>query len=130
MGFRFQKRIAVFPGLRVNLSKSGTSVSVGRRGLWATFGPKCTRTTVGIPGMGLSWTNTSSTTRARQVKLSELPAPPVPPPVEGTKPANRAAGARTDLEARRSIDWPLVAIGAVFALIVIALVAAAVVTRR
>jgi hypothetical protein len=32
MGFRFQKRIRIFKGLTLNLSKSGTSWAVGGRG--------------------------------------------------------------------------------------------------
>ena len=55
MGFRFSRRISLFKGLRLNLSKSGTSVSVGGRGGWLTFGKKGTRATVGIPGTGMSW---------------------------------------------------------------------------
>jgi len=45
----------MFKGVRLNLSKSGTSVSVGGRGGWLTFGKKGTRATVGIPGTGMSW---------------------------------------------------------------------------
>jgi len=55
MGFRFSRRISLFKGLRLNLSKTGTSVSVGGRGAWLTFGKKGTRATVGIPGTGMSW---------------------------------------------------------------------------
>lgn len=55
MGFRFNRRISIFKGLRLNLSKSGPSVSVGGRGTWLTFGKKGTRATVGIPGTGMSW---------------------------------------------------------------------------
>ncbi|NBT48189.1 MAG: DUF4236 domain-containing protein [Actinobacteria bacterium] len=55
MGFRFSRRISLFKGLRLNISKSGTSVSVGSRGGWLTFGKKGTRATVGIPGTGMSW---------------------------------------------------------------------------
>ena len=55
MGFRFSRRISIFKGLRLNLSKSGPSVSVGGRGAWLTFGKKGTRATVGIPGTGMSW---------------------------------------------------------------------------
>jgi hypothetical protein len=55
MGFRFSRRISLFKGVRLNLSKSGTSVSVGSRGGWLTFGKKGTRATVGIPGTGMSW---------------------------------------------------------------------------
>ena len=55
MGFRFSRRISLFKGLRLNLSKSGTSVSVRGRGGWLTFGKKGTRATVGLPGTGMSW---------------------------------------------------------------------------
>jgi hypothetical protein len=55
MGVRFQRRFRL-PGLRVNLSKSGVSTSVGGRGAWFTMGPRGTRTTVGLPGSGLSYT--------------------------------------------------------------------------
>ncbi len=55
MGFRFQKRIRIFKGLTLNLSKSGTSWSVGGRG--ATVNLKDGKATgnVGIPGTGLSY---------------------------------------------------------------------------
>jgi len=35
--------------------KSGVSTSVGRRGLWFTFGPRGTRTTVSLPGSGIRY---------------------------------------------------------------------------
>ncbi|MBY0532182.1 MAG: DUF4236 domain-containing protein [Xanthobacteraceae bacterium] len=59
MGFRFRWSKGIIPGVRLNLSKSGASVSLGRRGFWYTIGSKGTRTTVGIPGTGLSWTEYS-----------------------------------------------------------------------
>jgi hypothetical protein len=56
MGFRFQKRITIFPGLRLNLSKRGASVSVGRRGAWFNFGGRNGKSvTLGLPGTGLSY---------------------------------------------------------------------------
>ncbi len=58
MGFRFSRRIKLFPGVRLNVSKSGISTSVGTRGAWLTFGNRGTRTTVGIPGTGISYTET------------------------------------------------------------------------
>jgi hypothetical protein len=60
MGFRFQRRIRILPGFRVNISKSGVSESIGRRGAWFTIGPRGTRSTVGLPGSGLSYTSQSS----------------------------------------------------------------------
>ena len=57
MGLRFQKRVRLFPGLRLNFSRSGISASVGHKGGWLTFGRR-TRATVGIPGSGLFYTTT------------------------------------------------------------------------
>lgn len=56
VGFRFRRRITIGPGFRINLSKSGVSASVGRRGLWATLGHGKARATVGLPGTGISYT--------------------------------------------------------------------------
>ena len=53
---RFWHRVRIVPGLRMNLSKSGVSVSVGRRGAWYTAGRRGQRVTVGAPGTGLFWT--------------------------------------------------------------------------
>jgi len=63
MGWRFQKRVRLFPGLRVNFSKSGISTSIGRRGAWFTMGPRGTRATLGLPGSGISYTAFSPSTR-------------------------------------------------------------------
>jgi hypothetical protein len=56
MGFRFRRRISIGPGLRLNVSKSGISTSVGTRGAWLTIGHGKARETVGLPGSGLSYT--------------------------------------------------------------------------
>ena len=55
MGFRFQRRIGIGSFARINLSKSGVSLSVGPRGGHVTVGGT-PRATVGIPGSGLSYT--------------------------------------------------------------------------
>ncbi|MDD3370861.1 MAG: DUF4236 domain-containing protein [Alphaproteobacteria bacterium] len=60
MGLRFHKSIRLIPGLRLNLSKSGPSLSVGQKGMSFNVGGKKTRTTVGIPGSGLSYISNSS----------------------------------------------------------------------
>lgn len=61
MGFRFQKRLKILPGVTLNISKSGVSTSVGVKGARATFGKGKPRTTVGIPGSGLSHTKVHTT---------------------------------------------------------------------
>lgn len=56
MGFRFQKRITIFPGVHLNLSKTGVSVSLGGHGVTMNAGTQGQRTvTLGIPGTGLSY---------------------------------------------------------------------------
>jgi hypothetical protein len=58
MGFRFHKSIPLLPFLRLNLSKSGVSFSLGAPGTSLNVGPKGTRGSVGIPGTGLSYRKT------------------------------------------------------------------------
>jgi uncharacterized protein DUF4236 len=60
MGFRFRRSFRLMPGIRMNVSKSGVSTSFGSRGAWFTVGPRGTRTTLGIPGTGLSYTTMQS----------------------------------------------------------------------
>ncbi|MBP1583406.1 MAG: DUF4236 domain-containing protein [Victivallales bacterium] len=55
MGFRFQKRIKIFPGVSINLSKGLPSVSVGPRGAKMTLSTKGVRGSVGLPGTGASY---------------------------------------------------------------------------
>lgn len=55
MGFRFRKSIKLLPGVRLNLSKSGVSTSIGRRGATVNLSERGVRGTVGLPGTGLSY---------------------------------------------------------------------------
>lgn len=57
--FRFYRRVRIFPGLSVNLSKSGPSLTMGVRGAHVTFGARGVTRTVGIPGTGLYYTSRS-----------------------------------------------------------------------
>jgi L,D-peptidoglycan transpeptidase YkuD (ErfK/YbiS/YcfS/YnhG family) len=62
MGLRFRKRIKILPGVWFNLSKSGISTSIGGKGLTVNLKNGKTKTTVGIPGTGLSYSETSTGT--------------------------------------------------------------------
>lgn len=53
MGLYFRKRIKILPGVHMNISKSGTSWSVGPRGAKVNFGKRGTYVTTGIPGTGI-----------------------------------------------------------------------------
>ena len=66
MGFRFRKSIKLFPGVKLNLGKKSASISIGTKGARHTVSTTGRRTsTVGIPGTGLSYTNTSKKKRKK-----------------------------------------------------------------
>lgn len=58
MGLRFQKRIRLFKGLTLNLSKSGGSLTLGGPGASVNVGRKRVTGNVGIPGTGVSYRET------------------------------------------------------------------------
>jgi Protein of unknown function (DUF4236) len=49
-GLRFSRRVSIIPDLRVNLGKSGASLSIGGRGAWCTVGRRGRRVRLGLPG--------------------------------------------------------------------------------
>jgi hypothetical protein len=55
MGFRFRRSLRLAPGLRLNLSKTGLSATLGRPGASVNVGRRGVRGTVGLPGTGLSY---------------------------------------------------------------------------
>jgi hypothetical protein len=54
---RFYRRVHLFPGVSVNLSKSGPSLTVGVRGAHMTMGRRGITRTVGLPGTGIYYTS-------------------------------------------------------------------------
>lgn len=107
MGFRFFRRIKVAPGVTVNLSKSGGSLSVGPRGAKVTVGPRGVRKTVGIPGTGLYHTThtgygtkrstgqssgRSTSTAKRNTSTRSQPASSPPASPASSPPVSQAVG--------------------------------------
>ncbi len=87
MGYlRFWRRIKIAPGLKLNVSKSGGSLSFGPRGAKYTVGPRGQRGTFGIPGTGLFYTSTSSSGSRKRTRTRKT-----------GKPANPAVPARDHL---------------------------------
>jgi hypothetical protein len=77
MGFRFQRRIKILPGVRLNLSKSGIGVSVGPRGAHIGITARGQHyTSVGIPGTGLLWREYQHKPAASVMAPPVRPAPP------------------------------------------------------
>ncbi len=74
--FRFYRRLRVFPGLSVNLSKSGPSLTVGVRGAHVTVGRAGIRRTIGIPGTGIYYTSYSGRHTGYHSSHTETPVDP------------------------------------------------------
>jgi Bacterial SH3 domain. len=55
MGLRFRRTVKLLPGVRLNLSRSGVSTTVGVRGASVTVGKQGTYANVGLPGSGVSY---------------------------------------------------------------------------
>jgi len=53
--FRFRKTFSIFPGVRINLSKTGVSSSLGGHGATVNVGKNGPMVTLGVPGTGLSY---------------------------------------------------------------------------
>jgi len=57
MPTRFRRTFTIFPGVKVNVSKGGMSISVGKKGFTLNFSKRGVRQTVGLPGSGISHTS-------------------------------------------------------------------------
>lgn len=73
MSLRFRKSIKLAPGIRWNISGSGSSWTIGPRGSSVSIGKRGTFLNTGIPGTGLSW----------RTRLSD----PTPSPASDAAPA-------------------------------------------
>jgi hypothetical protein len=54
MPVRIRKSFNLFPGVKVNMSKGGMSITVGRKGFHLNFSKRGVRQTLGLPGSGIS----------------------------------------------------------------------------
>lgn len=79
MGLRFRHSFQLFPGVRLNLSKSGLSASFGVPGATLNVGPRGVASTIGIPGTGLSY-HTNHSIPAGHSAQPAIPNYPVSPP--------------------------------------------------
>lgn len=53
--FRFRKTFSILPGVRINLSKTGVSTSLGGHGATLNIGKNGENVTLGAPGSGMSY---------------------------------------------------------------------------
>jgi hypothetical protein len=77
MGWRFRKSFKVIPGLRLNLSKSGLSASIGGAPVTLNIGQHGLMGTVSIPGTGISYRqHFASEANPHAPNLPSQPDPP------------------------------------------------------
>lgn len=65
LGLRFYRRVRIAPGITLDLSKRGASLSAGVREAHVTIGSRGTRETVGLPGTGHSYSQEQRWRRRR-----------------------------------------------------------------
>lgn len=83
MAFRFRRSIKIAKGPRLNLSKSGASFSVGGRGASLNLGSRGVRSTVGLPGSGLSYSQQIGGGRRGSSPQTSNPTSPSAPSLFG-----------------------------------------------
>jgi hypothetical protein len=66
--FRFRRTIRLLPGVHLNISKTGVSLSLGGPGATINFNKEGAQTTLGLPGSGMTY-------RGDRSKWSQLGSP-------------------------------------------------------
>ncbi len=66
MPWRFRKSIKLGKHARINVGKRGVSLTTGTKGFHQTIGHGKTRTTVGLPGTGISYTHVTDHHKKKQ----------------------------------------------------------------
>lgn len=119
MGFRFQKRIKILPGVTINLSKSGISTSLGPKGAKVTIGHGKIRKTVGLPGTGLSHTTVKNYPKPWAKKTNEGSDPAPEQPIEHADSTDELLKKQTQIVWMDALTKLLTIIGVVLFLAVI-----------
>ncbi len=79
MGWRFRQSFKVIPGVRLNLSKSGLSCSIGGAPLTLNVGPRRVYGTASLPGTGISYKQRFDGSETPQPALLAFPPLASPP---------------------------------------------------
>jgi hypothetical protein len=119
MGWRFRHSFKIIPGVRLNLSKSGLSASIGTAPFTVNVGPRGVYGTASLPGTGISYRQQlggsapqhpdGSTSRSLATpSFPSIVPPPTPPAVHGpvpipTTPIQEVHSASTELLTSESL---------------------------
>jgi hypothetical protein len=74
MPIRFYRSFKILPGVRINVSKSGMSTTIGPRGFKFTFNKHGIRRTIDLPGTGLYATSYVSRNKDKDKEKDDQPA--------------------------------------------------------
>ncbi len=72
MALRFNKRIKIMPGVKLNIGLGGISTTIGPRGASLNVGKKGVYTNAGLPGTGISSRTKIANATARSGTASVL----------------------------------------------------------
>lgn len=103
-GFRARQTIRLGKLFRINLSKSGPSLSIGTPGATINIRNNKTRATVGAPGTGISYSRTLTTQRREPTFDSADTEAQMDAPIDRRARRRRAADLPTQMNKR--IDRP------------------------
>src|SRR5436190_3161515 len=102
MGLRFRRSVRLFPGVRLNFSRSGVSTSIGVRGASVTLGQRGVYGNVGLPGSGVSYRTRLDAPNRTRPSAPEPGAPaftsPQPSPIGPMATPGTASLAGTEVE--------------------------------
>src|ERR1044071_415937 len=90
MPVRIRKSFNLFPGVKVNMSKGGMSITVGGKGFHLNFSKRGVRQTVGLPGSGISESSYIFKNKADKEERAAEKEEPSSDKIE-KKPGRRAA---------------------------------------
>jgi hypothetical protein len=93
MSLRFRQSVRLFPGVRLNFSRSGVSTTVGVRGASVTLGRGGTHLNLGVPGTGVSY---RTRVAGRGADPRDFAAPPALSPPEFAPAAEDIRSAGTE----------------------------------
>ncbi|UEG55586.1 DUF4236 domain-containing protein [Bacillus sp. BC1-43] len=80
MGFKFRKSVKIAPGVKLNINSKSVGISAGVKGARVSVNSKGrTTTTVGIPGTGISYSNTTTTSKKSKNKTGNKKTASKPP---------------------------------------------------
>lgn len=82
MGWSFRKKVTIAPGIRLNLSKSGVSTTIGPRSASINIGKKGVYGNISIPGIGIykreKLSGNSNKKKQSQQKIATIESTPQP----------------------------------------------------